>query len=145
MNMSDRRLPLLVAFTLDGKITHYGVMTRYQSETQNSCSIIGINVLARESFSSKPVLVPAENVEPFNYYYDYSMVKSGSKKTSFMGKLIIRTTSGKIGLVQDIRLVTPYPEPTAWVRILGDEHTTEIQLSSIESFIGHESVNISYQ
>ncbi len=129
MNLTNKVVPALVAYTIDEKYTRYGVLT---SIDKGLCTVINISTKDRH-------VVPPEMVLEFSYEGDY--IQQRRDKRDWIKNIIARTNDGKVGRIEDIHLRSPYPEPTVTIQFSGNEYTSEVQLSSIEQFIGHLNIN----
>ena len=157
ININTTPLPLLVAFTLDGERTRYGVLTGIKQKVPaNSnavertaegwktldapadCTVVEVN-------TNETHKVSAEFVDTFQYGSDYMHMRDSTGPQEWMKEIVIRTTGGRVATLEDIRLVSPYPEHTAFVKFDGETRRSEIRLSNIERFIGHRSVNMVYE
>ncbi len=126
------KLPLLVEYTPVGKEPEFGIVTHTNTD--------GSHVIT--DLRSRDTIVVQDCSVRLLTHHDFSKVSNG--KVIKRVELMVRTKCGKVGELMDIRLVSPYDEETAFLRVGTNRIPMEFQLSQIDAFVGHMGVNPEY-
>lgn len=145
MNIHTTELPQLVTFSPDGEVVCYGVLTKISTgattRTASSSSDDGQEAIffvtrVQDKIEFK---VPAKYIDFFSQN-DYARLRNDFAKNSWLKGILVRTNDGRTGTVDDIRLISPYPKPNAFIRFPNERSASVMWLDDIKSFIGHKDV-----
>ena len=130
------KVPSFVVYTSDDSIVRYGVLTEVIGEADQRpkhCIFTDICDGGRH-------VIDPDDVDQFSCD-DYYILKHDHTWTC---EVIAKTKKGLIGIVEDIRCISPYPGLQIILQLLSGQRVEE-PVDQLERFVGHMSVPLNYE